>query len=252
MTVPVMEKHFGIHVAVTLLRYRSAEVESVLLIDSRKDRRLQEVESLAGKHGIRVTRLPKREMAEIAQGVKHQGVIILSHIKPDEGHEKSLSVWLRELPSADLIVALEGISDPRNLGACLRTVNAAGVGGVILPRSRGCSITSTVSRTAAGAAETTSIFTAANLARTLDKAKDLGYFVIGLDETARQSIYKIDLSEPCILVFGTEESGLRAGTRKKCDQVARIPMYGKIPSLNVSVAVGVTTFEATRQRLRND
>lgn len=247
-----MEKHFGIHVATALLRYRTPDVESVVLSDSRKDRRLREIESLARKHGIRVTHLPKREMAEIAQGAKHQGVVVLSRIKTNEVRDTPLSVWLSELTAPDLIVALEGIADPRNLGACLRSANAAGVGGVILPRSRGCSITSTVSRTAAGALETTSIYSAANLARTLDALKTMDYFVVGLDETASESIYNIDLSDPCALIFGTEESGLRAGTRSKCDQLVKIPMYGKISSLNVSVAVGVTTFEVARQRLRND
>ncbi len=242
-------RHFGFHVATTMLRYRSADVESVLLSDTRSDRRLQDIESMARSQGIKVIRLPKRELAEIAQGIKHQGVIVLSHIQNDETQKTPILDWLSDLPDARLIVALEGISDPRNLGASFRSANAAGVGGVILPRSRSCLITSTVSRTAAGAVETTSTYFAANLSRTIDALKAQDYFVVGLDETAEDSIFSIDMTGPSVLVFGTEESGLRFGTRKKCDQLARIPMYGKISSLNVSVAVGVAAFEVARQRL---
>ena len=245
----VMEKYFGIHVAQTLLRYRAADIESVLLSDIRKDQRLSEIERLARKHGIRIKRAPKRDLAEHGSGIKHQGVVVLCRSPVNEVSNLHLSDWMDALPSADLLVALEEISDPRNLGACLRSASAAGVGGVILPRSRGCSITSTVSRTAAGAAETMSILSAANLARTIDALKTKDYFVVGLDESADTSIYSLDFQTPTVLVFGAEDTGLRVGTRNKCDQLASIPMFGKISSLNVSVAVGVATFEVVRQRL---
>ena len=243
-----MEKHYGIHVAKTMLQYRTDEIESVLLSEKRRDQRLLEIERLARLNGIATRRCSHQELGELAQGNKHQGVIVLSHFQASSTRGKNFSAWLNGLGSSDLIIALDGILDPRNLGACLRSANAAGAGGVILPRNRGCSITATVSRTAAGAAETTPVIHVSNLARTLDAVKSDELFVIGLDGAAEESIYEIDMTGPCALVFGTEETGLRVGTRKKCDQLARIPMYGQISSLNVSVAVGVVAFEVVRQR----
>ncbi len=243
-----MEKRFGMHVAKTMLQHRTDAIESVLLSDRRKDRRLREIERLARAGNVTVKRLPHQELNELADGNKHQGVIVLSQLDSDETGRPSLTDWLGGISDASLIVALDGIADPRNLGACLRSANAAGVDGVILPRNRGCPITPTVSRTAAGAAETTPIHHASNLARALDDLRARDFFVTGLDEFAADSIYDIDFTGPCVLVFGTEESGLRLGTRKKCDQLVRIPMHGEITSLNVSVAVGVTAFEAVRQR----
>lgn len=243
-----MEKHYGIHVAKTMIQYRAEEIDSVLLSDKRRDQRLLEIERLARLNGIETRRCSHQELADLAQGNRHQGVIVLSRIQARSSRDRDLSAWLNSLGNSDLIIALDGILDPRNLGACLRSANAAGAGGVILPRHRGCSITATVSRTAAGAAETTPVIHVSNLARTLDALKSGETFVIGLDGAAQQTIYEIDMTGPSVLVFGTEETGLRAGTRKKCDQLARIPMYGQISSLNVSVAVGVVAFEVVRQR----
>lgn len=243
-----MEKHYGIHVAKTMLQFCVDDVDSVLLSEKRRDQRLMEIERIAKVNGIAIRRCSHQELGELAQGNRHQGVIVLSRARTRRTRSKDLSAWLNNLDSTDLIIALDGILDPRNLGACLRSANAAGARGVILPRNRGCSITATVSRTAAGAVETTPIFRVSNLARTLDSVKTGERFVIGLDEGAEESIYDIDMSGPCVLVFGTEESGLRAGTQNKCDQLARIPMYGQISSLNVSVAVGIAAFEAARQR----
>ncbi len=244
-----MQKHYGIHVAIAMLKNRADEIETVLLSDKRQDRRLREIEQIARSRRITIKRLPNSDLAEISEGNKHQGVIILSHFRVGEMQSKSLSEWISTLSDSNLLIALDGILDPRNLGACFRSANAAGAGGVILPRSRGCAITPTVSRTAAGAVETTPIYRASNLIRTLDELKSQDYFVVGLEEDAIDSVYELDLSEKCVLVFGTEETGMRVGTRKRCDQIACIPMRGKITSLNVSVAVGVVAFEAYRQRL---
>ncbi len=243
-----MEKYFGIHVTNALLQHRPDEMDSVLLSDKRQDRRLHEIEQLARRNGIAIRRLPNSELADIARGNPHQGVITLCRNKLQNERGTDLPGWLKGLDNGSFIIALDGIIDPRNLGASLRSANAAGVGGVILPRNRGCSITATVSRTAQGAAETTPVFQASNLARVLDALKRHGYFVMGLDAAAPDSIYDTDLSEPCVLVFGAEETGLRSGTRSKCDQLISIPMLGKIASLNVSVAVGVAAFELMRQR----
>lgn len=244
-----MQKHYGIHVAIAMLKNRADDIETVLLSAKRQDRRLREIEQIARSRRIKIKRLPNSDLAEISEGNKHQGVIILSHFRVGETHGKSLSEWLDTLPDSNLLVALDGILDPRNLGACFRSANAAGAGGVILPRSRGCALTATVSRTAAGAVETTPIYRASNLIRTLDELKSQEYFVVGFEDDATDSVYDLDLSEKCVLVFGTEETGMRVGTRKRCDQLACIPMRGNISSLNVSVALGVVAFEAYRQRL---
>ena len=243
-----MGKFFGVHVAKTVLQHRLQEVECVYLSESRNDSRLQEIERLANDHSIPVHRVSKDAMNEHAQGNRHQSVVVICH---DGKRMKSPNVqnWLSSLPDSSLIVVLDGILDPRNLGACIRSAHAGGAGGIILPRNRGCQVNATVSRTAAGAAEITPILRVSNLARTLDLLKTAGLWVIGLDLTAENSIYAMDLSEPCALVFGTEETGLRKETRKKCDVLGSIPMLGGIQSINVSVAVGVVTFETARQRM---
>ena len=246
-----MRKFFGVHVAKTILLHRLQEVECVYLSESRNDSRLQEIEQLAKSHGISVHRASNEAMKEHAGGNRFQSVIVICQ---NAKRMKSPNVqdWLSSLPNSSLIVVLDGIEDPRNLGACIRSAHAGGAEGIILPRNRGCQVNATVSRTAAGAVEITPILRVSNLARTLDLLKTAGLLVIGMDLAAENSIYAMDLSEPCALVFGTEETGLRKESRKKCDVLGRIPMRGEIQSINVSVAVGVVTFETARQRMVNN
>lgn len=242
-----VRKVFGIHNAFSMIRYKSREVVSVELSESRNDRRVRQVEKLAIGQGIPVRRVASETMNVQAEGNRHQGVILTCHsaiVRPST----NLSDWFGSLENQSLIVVLDSVVDPRNLGACIRSANASGAGGVVVSRSRGSPITATVSHTAAGAAELTPIYQASNLARDIETLKSKGVWVIGLDGAASDQIYAMNLSDPCALVFGTEERGLRAETKKKCDMLACIPMLGGVSSLNVSVAVGIATFEAVRQR----
>ena len=243
-----MKKIMGIHAARAMLEYRASEVRSVLLSSQRTDKRLNKIEALANRNGLDVVRIPNSELSEQTSSNKHQGVLVLcdsARSKPSP----SMKQWLRNLPPNSLIVVLDSITDPRNFGACIRSANAAGVRGIIVPKHRGCRVNTTVSRTATGAAEVTPIFEVSNLARTLDFLKDNGYWVVGLHPDTSQTLFEIDLRESCVFVFGNEGTGLRKETQKKCDTLVRVPMFGQIESLNVSVTVGVVTFEAARQRI---
>ena len=243
-----MRRVLGIHSAAAVLRHRINEVQSVMLSDSRTDEKLAEIESLAERIGVEVTRVPKETLREFARGHPHQGVIVLCHQIRSDSSRGNVKQWLSTLNDASFLIVLDDIQDPRNLGACIRSANAAGVGGIMLPRNRGCDITATVSRTASGAAEITPIYKVSNLARGLDELKSAGIWVIGLDSNAADSIFDVDLTEPCAIVFGAEDRGLRKQSQKKCDVVARIPMQGETENLNVSVAVGVVSFDIVRQR----
>jgi 23S rRNA (guanosine2251-2'-O)-methyltransferase len=148
-----------------------------------------------------------------------------------------------------LLLVLDGITDPHNLGACLRAADGAGVHGVIVPKDRSASINATVSKVASGAAEVVPIITATNLARTMREMQELGIWLIGTDDQAEKSIYDVDLKGPTAIVMGAEGEGMRRLTRETCDQLVNIPMQGAVESLNVSVATGVTLYEARRQRL---
>ncbi len=246
-----MRKVFGIHNAFSMIRYKAREIASVDLSESRNDRRIRQIEKLAIEQGIPVRRVASEILNADAEGNRHQGVILTCHsaaIRPST----NLPNWFNSLKSQSLLVVLDSVTDPRNLGACIRSANSAGADGVIVSRSRGSPLTATVSHTAAGAAEVTPIYQASNLARDLESLKKLGIWVIGLDTDASDHIFKIDLTDPCALVFGAEEKGLRAETKKKCDLLVSIPMMGDVQSVNVSVAVGIASFEAARQRMRSE
>ena len=242
-----MHKYYGKHVAVMMLEHRATEIDSVYIRKEHKDKRLSQIERLAAINEISVVRYSTQELNEVADGNRHQGVVLISQHKSRITGKPTFLRWISQRDTVSLLVALDGILDPRNLGACLRSANAAGASGVIISRNRGCSITSTVSRTAAGAAETTAIYEASNLVRTLEQSKDSGYRVVGLDSKAERSIYELNADEPIVLVFGTEDKGLRASSCKVCDELVNIPMMGTVPSINVSVAVGVGSFEVMRQ-----
>lgn len=243
-----MKMIMGIHAARSMLEHRAGEIRHVVLSLQRTDSRLNQIEALAGRNGLKISRVPNSELSERTGSSKHQGVLLIC----DTAKSKplpSMKRWLGDLPQNSLIVVLDSIADPRNLGACIRSAHAAGVKGIIVPKSRGCRINATVSRTAAGAAEVTPIFEVSNLVRTLDFLKENGYWVVGLHPAAAQSLFELDLNESCALVFGNEGTGLRKETQKKCDALVRVPMFGQIESLNVSVSVGVAAFEAARQRI---
>ncbi|MDH5324718.1 MAG: 23S rRNA (guanosine(2251)-2'-O)-methyltransferase RlmB [Gammaproteobacteria bacterium] len=250
---------YGIHAVQAALK--ANRVESLWLDRSRHDKRMTQLLELAG-HNVATHYLERPELEQrLTQTlgghkpgnapVKHQGV--LARLKPQVGLDESgLLQWLQQVSEQGrppLVLALDGVQDPHNLGACLRSADAAGVHVVIAPRDRSVDLTPVVRKVACGAAEALPFVTVTNLARTLEQLKQMGLWTVGLDGAAEQSLYEHDLRGPVVLVLGAEGQGLRRLTKEKCDFLAQLPMAGVVESLNVSVATGICLFEAVRQRL---
>lgn len=229
------------------LALESGQVRELWFDRRRKDKRLAELRTLAGRKGVAITETHPRELDRLAEGVRHQGVVAaLEGAAPRT--ENQFEAWLTEVVEP-LILVLDGVEDPRNLGACLRAADGAGVDAVVLPRHRAAGLTPAARKTAAGAAEALPIFTVTNLARTLDMLGKAGVMRVGaaLSEDAVLP-WKMDMSGPIALVLGAEEKGLRPLTQQKCDALIALPMAGTVESLNVAVACGVLLYEARRQR----
>ena len=236
----------GFHAVQNALNH--PETVEVLLYDvERNDLRLKELIEQARRSQIQIRASGKKELDKVSAGVRHQGVIII-HTTDLAKPSLPLEEYLTQLEAVPLLLVLDGIQDPQNLGACLRTAAAAGVDGVILPRKKGCDITATVIRVAAGGISHLSVFEENNWNRVMTTLKNSGLWIVGTDERAENDIYSMDLVRPVALVLGAEDKGMRRLTRKQCDQVVRIPAVGGIHSLNVSVATGIALFEALRQR----
>lgn len=204
---------------------------------------------LASAGSIPVQSVPKQTLDKLAEFGRHQGIALRQ-----QKHPPGLQVDLEDLlvdayKSNPLFLVLDGVQDPHNLGACLRTADAAGVKAVILPRDRAVGVTASVRKVASGAAENLPIIEVTNLARTLRQIRDAGVWVVATSDRAEQTIYQLDLNRPLALVMGAEGMGIRENTRKQCDAIVRLPMQGIVESLNVSVATGICLYEVLRQRL---
>jgi 23S rRNA (guanosine2251-2'-O)-methyltransferase len=244
MTAPVA---YGLHTVRMLLERSPARVRRVLLIGGRDAGRVAELRTLATKAGVAVTTADAALLDKLAEGERHQGVV--AEMAPRVGDpETQLEEALEAAGPAPLLLVLDGVTDPHNLGACLRSADGAGVHAVIAPRDRAAGLTAVARKVAAGAAETVPFVQVVNLARTLRELKDRGVWLVGTAGEASKSIYDVDLRGPTALVMGSEGEGMRRLTRECCDELVRIPMAGAVESLNVSVATGVTLFEAVRQR----
>ena len=237
----------GIHAATTLLHRRPGAVIRLLLKASRSDRRLTALRQLAAHHQIPMQEVGPEQLAAIP-GDTHQGVAARVSSSKALWSEQELLSLLPTLDHTPLLLVLDGITDPHNLGACLRTADAAGVDAVIIPKDRSASPGATVSRVASGAAETVTLVSVSNLARCLRALQTSKLWIVGTDAGAKTSLFEQDLRGPMALVMGAEGSGMRRLTRDCCDFLVSIPMAGQSGSLNVSVATGIALFEATRQR----
>ena len=235
----------GFHAGIAALEDGTAKPIEVLLAQHRQDERSRRVSALAREAGVPLRMVPKSELDLAAPELRHQGV--LARI-PAPGFSGEDALDLPATPDT-LILVLDGVQDPHNLGACLRTAEAAGVHAVIVPKDRASGLTPVARKVAAGSAERVPVITVTNLARTLKRLQDLGYWVTGLAGEADQSLFEADLSGPRVLVLGAEAEGLRRLTKEHCHQLVRIPMAGKAESLNVSVAAAVCLYEAVRQRI---
>jgi 23S rRNA (guanosine2251-2'-O)-methyltransferase len=237
----------GLHAAESALEYSPDKIINAWLDERRGDARMA---ALAGKLealGITVQTAGKGRLDALADGQRHQGVV-LEMLVPSELGEHDLRDALARQDGMPLFLVLDQVQDPHNLGACLRTADAAGVHGLILTKDQSVGITPTVAKVASGAAETVPIYRVTNLARALDGLKEAGLWIAGAAGEAERSVYQADLNLPLGLVVGAEGKGLRRLTRERCDFLVKIPMVGQVESLNLSVATGILLFEAVRQR----
>lgn len=236
---------YGIHAVRAALE--RGTLQRLWLLQGRDDRRLETLATEAAATGVTVARVARQELDRLAGGAVHQGaageVAALQ-----AGDEDTLDALLDSLATAPFLLVLDGVQDPHNLGACLRSAAAAGVHALVAPKDRAASLTPAARKVASGAAEIVPFIQVTNLARTLSALKDRGIWTVGLAGEADQPLYAFDLKGPLALVLGAEGGGLRRLTKDRCDFLGRIPMSGAVASLNVSVATGVALFEAVRQR----
>jgi len=241
----------GVHAVQEALASRPEQIEKLWLNAGRHDQRLKQVQDQARQVGVAWERLGSEAFQKVArknglEGSRHQGVI--ARVKAiATGQESDLEALLLER-DRPLLLVLDGVTDPHNLGACLRTADATGVDAVIVPKKRSAGLTATVAKVASGAAEHVPLIQVTNLARKLTTLRAAGVWVTGLADAEDGEIYDAPLSGPTALVLGAEGEGLRRLTREHCDHLVRIPMLGRVSSLNVSVAAGVCLYEALRQR----
>jgi len=237
----------GPHAVLAALKAHPEEVDGLWVSNERRDTRLSAVLAAARAARIKVHRSPRVALDRMSEGVPHQGVIARRLAVPRPVHE-NLAQFVAGLPDKPLILVLDGVQDPHNFGACLRVADASGAHAVVVPRDRAAPLSAVARRAAAGAAETLPLFQVTNLARALEELKEAGVWIMGTAADAEQELYQADLKGPIALVLGGEGEGMRRLTRENCDLLVRIPMAGKVESLNVSVAAGVCLFEAARQR----
>lgn len=237
---------YGLHAVQAILEHNPERVIDLALLQGRDDERMQQILSLSKKMGLSIQRMNRKALDERAGDPHHQGVV--ARVKEAKNYtEHDLSALIQENPSP-LFLVLDGVTDPHNLGACLRNADAAGVCAVIVPKDKSAQLSATVRKVAVGAAETVPLVSVTNLARTLKQLQKEGVWVVGTAGEAQQLIYDCKLNGALALVMGAEGKGMRRLTRETCDELVKLPMAGSVSSLNVSVAAGICLFEAVRQR----
>jgi len=239
---------YGRHAVEALLRARPLAVKAIWLAEGLSDERAILFKDLAESFGIQVQIAPRPTLDRLSGNGVHQGVVARHRPLADEG-ALTIEVVLAKRSRPVLFLALDGVEDPQNLGACLRSAAAAGANAVIVPRSRGTALTPAARKVAVGAAELVPLIEVANLARALAGLKQAGVSVYGMVSEATKTLYEVDLASSCALVLGAEGAGLRHLSRQRCDELVCIPMASEMGSLNVSVAAGIGLFEALRQRI---
>jgi 23S rRNA (guanosine2251-2'-O)-methyltransferase len=240
------ETIYGVHAVRVMLERHPERVHSVRIAERREDPRVRAIDELARRHHRPVQRVEVHALKQLLGDVAHQGVAADITPLPPWTEDELLAAL--QSASAPLLLALDGVQDPHNLGACLRSADACGALAVIVPRDRAARVTPTVRKVAVGAAETTPVVAVTNLVRTLKLLKHAGLWVVGADAAGDKSAHQADLRGPVVLVLGAEGTGLRHLTRQNCDFLVRLPQLGAVESLNVSVAAGMLLYEAVRQR----
>lgn len=244
---------YGLHACQSALENQADRVRELVLLKGRQDKRIQAVLEQARNSGIKFRWLEREAFERLVHqqqlgDARHQGVLVQMLAAPVLD-EAGLEALLDGLNRPALLLVLDGVTDPHNIGACLRSADAAGADAVIVPKDKSASLTPTAVKIASGAADTVPFVVVTNLARTLEQIKARGIWVYGAAGEAKASLYQSDFSAPVALVLGAEGKGLRRLTRDTCDGLFRIPMAGQVSSLNVSVAAGIALFEVVRQRL---
>ena len=237
----------GIHAVQASLEYDRDHLMEVYRDKERTDRRLEALLLELKQAGVEIHKASRRELDKLAGGERHQGIVARVLVPPTLG-EKELMQLLDALDGPPLLLVLDGVTDPHNLGACLRTADAVGVQAVITPKDNSVGLTATARKVSSGAAETVPFVQVTNLSRTLKALQERGIWLAGLAGDEAGDLYQTDLTGPMAIVMGAEDKGLRRLTRETCDLLVRIPMVGTVESLNVSVASAVTLYEAFRQR----
>lgn len=236
---------YGIHSVAAVLKTQPERIQALYVLQGRQDERVQKLIDQAAKHGAAISRVTRKELDKIAAG-NHQGIVA----EVAEGRtydEDYLEELVEEHRKKLLLLVLDGVTDPHNLGACMRTAEAAGCHAVIIPKDNSCGMNGTVRKVAAGAADHLPLVVVTNLARCLKSLQQHGVWTVGAAGEATHSLYEAKLSTPMALVMGAEGSGMRRLTKETCDELISIPMLGETSSLNVSVATGVCLFEIVRQ-----
>lgn len=239
--------YFGIHTVVAILEQRPLDALQLFIQDGRDDDRVKVIQTLAADYGVSVQSANKIRLEKLANSTQHQGVVLQARPKPLLNERDLPDLLPTDKPA--LFLLLDRITDPHNLGACLRTAAAMGVTAVVCPREKSVGLTPTACKISAGGSEIISFVSVTNLARSIAQLKELGVHVVGtmLDDTAKP-MHDVELTEHCAVVMGAEDTGLRRLTKESCDQLVYLPMYGDIQSLNVSVATGMALYEVQRQR----
>ncbi|HEB27054.1 MAG TPA: 23S rRNA (guanosine(2251)-2'-O)-methyltransferase RlmB [Porticoccus sp.] len=237
---------FGLHAVHAILKTSASKVQEIRVQKGRDDQRLKKILNLAEQQEIPVTWVLRSDLDSLASG-RHQGVAALCQ-GADVQDENYLLELLQHLDQPPFLLVLDGVTDPHNLGACMRSADAAGIHAVIVPKDNSVGITPTVQKVACGAAEAVPLVVVTNLSRTLKQLQQQGLWIVGTAGETEQLVYDVDLKGPLALVMGAEEKGLRRLTREYCDLLVKLPMAGTVSSLNVSVATGICLFEAVRQR----
>lgn len=236
---------FGFHDLSVIAKTSPERITCVYLLNARHDQRAKKLLSACERQNIRVQLVDKSELDAICDG-SHQGAV--AELKPGKTfNEADLYRLVQECETSPLVLVLDGVTDPHNLGACLRTADAAGAHALVVPKDNSASLNETARKVASGAAETVPLIAVTNLARSIKKLQELGLWVTGTAGEATQDVFAADLKGPRVIVMGAEGKGMRRLTRECCDELVKIPMKGEVSSLNVSVATGVILFETVRQ-----
>ena len=238
---------FGFHAVTARLRHEASSIEEIYIDASRQDGRMKELMSAAQAANVRLIPVDEQRLSNLTGTRRHQGVVAIAQ---PLSLARNLEELLDALDEPPLLLVLDGITDPHNLGACLRVADGVGAHAVIAPKDRAVGINATVLKVASGAAETVPYITVTNLARALRTLKERNILLAGTVAESEKSLYDVDFSGACAFILGSEGEGLRRLTRDNCDVLVHVPMFGTVESLNVSVATGVCLYEGRRQRLQ--